>query len=92
MQDVLNLYNVSKEMLGKAKAKYPERIYEVNTTRWHEDPDEIMTGVFKFLGLEWQTQYLTMEVINAKRAAGSVRTVPFSKGKNEDVSIVYIGD
>ena len=90
MNQVLALYDLNKDMLEKAMTKYPERIYVANTTRWHEDPDEVMTGVFNFLGLDWRTDYLNMDAINAKRASGSVKTAPFSKKKNEGVSVVFV--
>lgn len=70
--------------IDEAMKKYPGRIHIANTTRWHEYPDEVMGGVFDFLGLEWRSEYLTMNALNSKRIPGSVFSKPFdtSRAKN----------
>lgn len=67
--------------INEAMEKFPGRIHIANTTRWYEEPDEVMEGVFDFLGLEWRSEYLTMDVLNSKRIPGSVTSRPFDMSK-----------
>ena len=80
-----------KKPLEAALKKYPDRIHIANTTRWYEDPDEVMEGVFNFLGLEWRSEYLTMAALNAKRVSGSVMSKAFDtkKGISKEVSSLF---
>jgi len=80
-----------KKPLEAALKKYPDRIHIANTTRWYEDPDEVMEGVFNFLGLEWRSEYLTMAALNAKRVSGSVMSKAFDtkKGTSKEVSSLF---
>jgi len=64
----------NNENLEKAMRKYPERIHLADTTRWDVEPNEVMEDVFRFLGLEWSPEYLTMNAVNAKRIPGSIMT------------------
>ena len=65
--------------IKQAAAKYPDRLYIANTTLWYDEPDKVMKGVYDFLGLEWKSEYLTMEAFNSKTVPGSVQAVPFQK-------------
>jgi hypothetical protein len=67
--------------IDEAMEKYPGRIYIANTTKWFEEPDEVMGGVFNFLGLEWRSEYLSIDAINSKRIPGSVSSMPFDLRK-----------
>lgn len=69
--------------IDEAMKKYPGRIYIANTTRWHEYPNEVMGGVFDFLGLEWRSEYLSMNALNSKRVPGSVFSKPFDTSRVE---------
>ena len=71
--------SVLDESIKKAAEKYPDRLHVANTTLWYEEPDKVMKGVYDFLGLEWKSEYLTMEAFNSKTVPGSVQAVPFEK-------------
>jgi len=70
--------------LEAAMSKYPERIYLADTTNWTKKPNMVLQGVFDFLGLEWRSEYLTMEALNFKRVPGSVVSKPFNLAKQLD--------
>jgi hypothetical protein len=89
MFEVKRLVQNNREQLKLAQEKYPGRIHIANTSDWHDKPNEIMEGVFDFLGLKWKPEYLTMDAVNAKRVQGSVKTAPFTRKKNEGISVVY---
>jgi hypothetical protein len=63
--------------INKAVEKYPGRIHIANTTKRYKAPDEMMGGVFDFLGLEWRSEYFTMDALNSKRIPGIVFSMPF---------------
>jgi len=67
------------ESIKKAAEKYPDRLHIANTTLWYDEPDKVMKGVYDFLGLEWKSEYLTMEAFNSKHVPGSVQAKPFNK-------------
>lgn len=80
-----------KDKLGEALEKYPERIYVADTSGWLENPDKVMKEVFDFLNLEWRSEYLTMEALNAKGFPGGIQSYPFSTKKNyNNISKVFI--
>lgn len=62
----------NKKSIEEATLKYPGRIYLADTTLWEVKPNEVMEGVFSFLGLEWRPEYLSMNALNAKRTPGSI--------------------
>jgi len=70
---------VFDKSIKQAAEKYPDRLYIANTTRWFDEPDEVMKGVYDFLGLEWNSDYLTMEAYNSKSLPASVQAKPFKK-------------
>ena len=67
--------------LEQATNKYPDRIYLADTTRWTEEPNKVMEGVFDFLGLEWRPEYLTMNALNAKRIPESIVSKAYDTSK-----------
>jgi hypothetical protein len=69
----------SEHQIEKALKKYPGRVKVVDTTHWFEEPDEVMSGVFDFLGLEWKSEYLDMKALNSKRVPGAIVSKPFFK-------------
>lgn len=89
MARVLRQIQKNEEQLKLSLAKYPDRIHITNTSRWYEDPDEVLQSTYDFLGIEWKSEYLTMDAVNAKRVPGSVKTVPFTKERNSKISVVY---
>ena len=52
--------------LELSKKHFPERIFIMNHTAFTEDPDGVMAELFKFLGLQWDTSYLTNDAFNQK--------------------------
>jgi hypothetical protein len=66
-----------KRPLEEAMNKYPGRIHIANTSRWFENPNEVLKDVYDFLGLEWHEEYLTMEALNANKLPGSVQSKAF---------------
>ena len=62
-----------KMNLKEATSKYPDRVYLADTTKWTVEPSKIMEGVYRFLGLEWNIEYLLMDAVNAKRVPGEIK-------------------
>ena len=65
--------------LHKAQRHFSDRLFVMNYTAFTERPDEIMTQVFSFLGLQWDSSYLTNNEFNQK---GSLIGRPPSPGFN----------
>ena len=61
---------LNRKNLEEAISKYPDRIHLADTTRWTAEPNKVMEGVYRFLGLEWYPEYLQMDAFNAKRVPG----------------------
>ena len=61
-----------KMNLKEATSKYPDRVYLADTTKWTVEPSKIMEGVYRFLGLEWNPEYLLMDAVNVKRVPGEI--------------------
>lgn len=80
---------IAEQQLELALKKYPDRVHITNTSRWYEEPNEVMKGTFDFLGLDWDPEYLSMNAVNNRRPPGSVFTVPFTTKKSEAISVVY---
>jgi len=71
----------AEKNLAAAISKYPDRIHMADTTLWTTAPNEVMEGVFNFLGLDWRPEYLTMNALNTKRIPGSIISKPHGVGR-----------
>lgn len=61
-----------------AQEKYPDRLHVVNMTTFYLDTNVVMEKVFRFLGLSWRPEYLTMNALNSKSSKGARDTLPFT--------------
>jgi hypothetical protein len=68
---------IAGEQLDEAMKTYPGRIKIVDTSKWTTDPNKVMEDTYNFLGLEWKSEYLTLNALNRKRLPGSVVSKPF---------------
>jgi len=64
--------------LRTAQEKFPDRLHIVNMTAFYLDTHVVMGDLFRFLGLNWQPEYLTMDALNSKSPKGSRQTLPFT--------------
>jgi len=72
-----------EKSLEDAIKKYPGRVHVANTSRWYEDPNEVLQGVYDFLDLEWHEEYLNMKALNTIKVPGSVQSIPFNISNNK---------
>lgn len=69
------------------KQKYPKRIFMVHYEDLMGDPDSIMTDVYKFLGLKWDHEYLSMAGWKKKfqhypKKLAQIQKLEFETGKH----------
>ena len=70
--------------LKLSKKHFPERLFIMNQTAFTEDPDGVMVELFKFLGLQWDTSYLTNDAFNQKGGLLGIHQVPgFNRTRSE---------
>jgi len=78
---------VREKSLGDAIKKYPSRVHIANTSHWYENPNEVLRGVYDFLGLEWREEYLSMKALNGNKIPGSVQSEPFNMSASHRAEI-----
>ena len=64
--DIAQRLTIFHHQLELSKKHFPERLFIMNQTAFTEDPDAVMVDLFKFLGLRWDTSYLTNDAFNQK--------------------------
>jgi hypothetical protein len=70
-------YNRTWKTIRKSQKRYPDRIMIVHYDEFNANHDKVMQGVFDFLGMQWDSTYLTMAPLNAKVAKfGREKTRP----------------